>query len=95
MNPYSIITIKHKKQRDETFNGSVSACAFTIVFVSLTGISSSSELSSEEEDFRFLFLVPDKLFPTVFEVTLDMDFLDTKTSSELSSEDEPLFYKLK
>jgi len=43
-------------------------------------------------------LVPDNLFPAVFEViavTLAMDFLESKTSSELSSEDEPLFYKLK
>jgi len=68
-----------------------------MVFVFVTG-TSSSELYSEEEGFRFLMLVSDKWVRTVFEVsavTLVVDFLDNKTSSELSSADESLFYKLK
>jgi len=42
-------------------------------------------------------LAPENLFPVVFEVTavtLAMDFLEAEISSELSSEDELLFYKL-
>jgi len=80
---------------DETFNGFLVG-GFKMVFVFETGIS-SSELSSESEGCWFLLLAPENLFPVVFEVTavtLAMDFLEAEISSELSSEDELLFYKL-
>jgi len=80
---------------NETFNGFLVGC-FKMVFVFLTGIS-SSVLSSESEGCWFLLLAPDNLFPAVFEVTavtLAVDLLEAEILSELSSEDEPLFYKL-